>query len=299
MRRFEFWDMKAANLSVDGAAAGRVALLNPAAGTQMGLPRVVSGRWPKGDGEIAVSRMAAAFNPLLQRAFDQQKPVLISVEGASTPARVVGILDEWGPGAWASASTFVRIALPTDRSRELRAIVAPNKAASAVPLIEQAVLSSASFPLSATTTQDRRTVMVNHFFSFYQFLLVAGLSAVVVGGIALSASIGSNVLNRVREIGVLKALGADSTALFRLVLVQALATTLVSVVLAIILSWPLSSLMVRLLQDRGLHMELPLVISWEALLGLTVGAVLLGILAAIAPAIRIKSLAIREAITAE
>ena len=46
-------------------------------------------------------------------------------------------------------------------------------------------------------------------------------------------------------------------------------------------------------------MDLPLVISWEALLGLTGGAVLLGILAAIAPAIRIKSLAIREAITAE
>ena len=299
MRRFEFWDMKAANMSVGGAAAGRLAFFNSPPGTQMGLPRLVSGRWPKSDGEIAVSQMAAAYNPLLQIAFDQKKPVLLSVEGASTPARIVGILDEWGPGAWASASTFARIALPTDRSRELRAIVAPDKAASAVPLIEQAVLSSASFPLSATTTEDRRTVMVNHFFSFYQFLLVAGLSAVVVGGIALSASIGSNVLNRVREIGVLKALGADSAALFRLVLVQALATTLVSLVLAIILSWPLSALMVRLLQTQALHMNLPLVISWEALLGLTVGALLLGILAAIAPAMRIKSLAIREAITAE
>jgi putative ABC transport system permease protein len=299
VRRYELWDRKLVSFSVDGASAGRLPLMNPPGGTQMGIPKLMAGRWPKGDGEIAVSQMAAAFNPPLQAAFDRKAPVLITVDGASTTARIVGLTDEWGPGAWTSPATFAAIARPEDRARELRAIVDPAKLAVAAPQIDAAIIAAGSFPLSGSTRDDRRTVMVNHFFSFYQFLLVAGLGAVIVGGIALSATIGSSVLDRVREIGVLKALGAQSQSLFRLVLVQALTTSLVSLLAAILLSWPLSLLMVRLLEDFGLHMDLPLKISWPALLALAGGSVVLAVAAAIAPAIRVKAIAIREAITAE
>jgi len=81
--------------------------------------------------------------------------------------------------------------------------------------------------------------MSNHFLNFLQFLLVACVTAALVGGVALSAAIGSNVLERTREIGVLRTLGATTGTTFRLVLGQSLSLTLLCLALAIAGSFPL------------------------------------------------------------
>lgn len=299
VRRYELWDRKAVNLDVDGQTVVRLPILSPSPATRMGLPRLVAGKWPAGEGEIAISQMAAAFNPLLRQAFDQKSSIQLSFDGGKTQARIVGLTDEWGPGAWTSKATFDAIATPRDRARDLRIIVEPGRVAAVQQQLDAAITAANSFPTLASSKDDRRTVMVNHFYSFYQFLLIAGLGAAFIGGIALSASIGSSVLERVREIGIIKTLGADSAALFRLVLVQAAATTTVSLVLAALLAWPLSLLLTKLIKDFALHMNLELVISTTALGLLTAGSIIMAVMAAVAPAIRIKSMTVREAITAE
>jgi putative ABC transport system permease protein len=302
MGRYELWDRKIVSLSARGQMGqfgGQVALYSPPIDTRMGLPALAAGRWPAQPGEIAVSKLSASYNSGLKTAFETGENVVIAVDGKSTTAKIVGLADEWGMSVWASPATFSAVASPNDRSRELRALVDPGRAQAAVAEIERAVIAAGSFPLASTTRDGRREVMVNHFFSFYQFLLVAALSASLVGGAALSANIGSNVLSRTREIGVLRALGADSGALFRLVLVQALAVCLASCALAAALSLPLSGLLNRAIEETALHMLLPLKISWEALAGMTAGACLLATIAAVAPAIRIQRLAIREAIAYE
>jgi putative ABC transport system permease protein len=224
---------------------------------------------------------------------------MTTTEGATTTARIVGLVDEFGMSVWTSPATFDRLATPNDRGRELRAIVDPALAAPALATAEQAIIASGNFPIASSTREGRRDGMVNHFFSFYQFLLVASLTAGIVGGAALSANIGANVLGRTREIGVLRALGTGSRTLFRLVLVQAFAVTLFSLLLAIVIGLPLSAFIVDQMEERALHMYMPLVISWPALAGLTAGALVLAALAAVAPAIRVRRLAIREAISVE
>ncbi len=73
-------------------------------------------------------------------------------------------------------------------------------------------------------------------------LIMAGLTA-LVGSIGLAGTMSLNVLERTREIGVMRAVGATNPILMKLVMVEGLIIGMVSWVLAVLLAFPLSKLM--------------------------------------------------------
>jgi len=70
------------------------------------------------------------------------------------------------------------------------------------------------------------------------FLLVMAILTAVVGSMGLTGTMGMNVLERTREIGIMRAIGADDRAVMRTVIVEGIVIGSISFAMAIVLSVP-------------------------------------------------------------
>ncbi|MCK7505761.1 MAG: ABC transporter permease [Desulfobacterales bacterium] len=70
------------------------------------------------------------------------------------------------------------------------------------------------------------------------FLLIMAILTAIVGSMGLTGTMGMNVLERTREIGIMRAIGADDRAVMRTVIAEGVVIGMISFGLAIILSIP-------------------------------------------------------------
>jgi len=73
-------------------------------------------------------------------------------------------------------------------------------------------------------------------------LIMSGLTA-AVGGVGLTGTMGMNVMERTREIGVMRAIGATDKQVMKQVIIEGGFIGLLSWILAVLLAFPISSLM--------------------------------------------------------
>jgi len=71
---------------------------------------------------------------------------------------------------------------------------------------------------------------------------MSGLTA-LVGSISLTGTMGMNVMERTREIGVMRAIGATDRQVMKLVLTEGLIIGLISWFIGVLLAFPISYLM--------------------------------------------------------
>jgi putative ABC transport system permease protein len=90
-----------------------------------------------------------------------------------------------------------------------------------------------------------RRVLEDHLLMVASFLMVMAQLVLVVGGLAVASTMSLAVLERRREIGVLRAIGASHGKIHALIQIEGLTIAVLSWVLAIPLSLPLSLLLGR------------------------------------------------------
>jgi putative ABC transport system permease protein len=132
----------------------------------------------------------------------------------------------------------------------------------------------------------------------YNMLIMAGLIA-VVGGLGLTSTMSLNVMERTREIGVMRAIGAVDGDIQKIVIVEGLVIGLLSWVLGVVLSIPITYVL-----DYGVGVSIfqsPLsaVFSWTGSFVWLFGISLIAALASAFPAWRASRLAVRETLVYE
>jgi putative ABC transport system permease protein len=153
--------------------------------------------------------------------------------------------------------------------------------------------------VSSTSKAERRYAFDQHMLMVYAFLIAMAAILAGVGGLGLMTTISLNVLERRRELGVLRAIGATPRAVFSVVAVEALAVALLGFLLAALLAWPVTLAVGELLIRRLFRM--PPALAFEPL-GLVLWLLLslaLGALASLAPAWHASRREVREAISYE
>jgi putative ABC transport system permease protein len=131
------------------------------------------------------------------------------------------------------------------------------------------------------------------------FLLIMALLTATVGSIGLTGTMGMNVLERTREIGVMRAIGAVDLAIIKLVVVEGMLIGLISWVLAVILSFPISYLLLSIISKAMINSPMPLDFT---LLGIAIWlfvVVGLSVIASMLPARSAARLTIREVLAYE
>ncbi len=130
-------------------------------------------------------------------------------------------------------------------------------------------------------------------------LLMMALLTAVVGSIGLTGTMGMNVLERTREIGIMRAIGAVDLAIVKSVLIEGAFIGLISWAVAVPLSFPISYLLLRIISDSMAGTQIPLAFTPQGMV-LWLGVVLgLTVLASILPARNAARLTIREVLAYE
>src|SRR5258708_38698311 len=152
---------------------------------------------------------------------------------------------------------------------------------------------------SMDTTAEKKESSAAQLDSIIVLLLSMMILVALVGGLGLAITMSLNVLERTREIGILRSLGAQSGVVRRMVIVEAVIIGLASWMAAIPLSIPLAVFLGNALGLSLLARPLDYIFSVPALL-LWLGLVIaLAVIASALPAQNAARLTIRDAISYE
>jgi putative ABC transport system permease protein len=215
-------------------------------GTSMLKPEVVEGRGlQSGDrNAIVVNGTLADKEPALKVG----EEVVLRMGHRGLPWRVVGRVREpfSPPGAYVPKSTIDELGGHDDATNSVR-IALEAKDPEAVAAFRERLdprLEGEGVRLASSSTKgDGRYAFDQHMLMIYVFLIVMSAILAGVGGLGLMTTMSLNVLERRREMGVLRAIGATPSMVFLLVVAEGAFVGLSSWALAAILAWPVSKVL--------------------------------------------------------
>jgi putative ABC transport system permease protein len=153
--------------------------------------------------------------------------------------------------------------------------------------------------LNSLSSADRRIGFDEHMRMIYVFLIVMSSVLAAVGGLGLMTTMSLNVLERRREMGVLRAIGAAPRMVWLIVVTEAVATATLSWALAALVAWPFSRTLANLLVRGLFRTSLDFVFEPSGLLVWLSVCVLLAAVASLLPAWHASRCPVREAIAYE
>ncbi len=131
------------------------------------------------------------------------------------------------------------------------------------------------------------------------FLMMMAILTAVVGSIGLMGTMGMNVLERTREIGVMRAIGAVDGQIIKTVVIEGLMIGLISFVAAVVLSFPISFVLLRTISTAMMGTVMPLEVTTLGF-AIWLGVVIfLSVVASMWPARSAARLTIREVLAYE
>jgi putative ABC transport system permease protein len=131
------------------------------------------------------------------------------------------------------------------------------------------------------------------------FLLIMALLTALVGSIGLMGTMSINVLERTREIGVMRTIGAMDHVIMQSVIVEGLVIGLITWALAIGLSFPISSLLLKIVGQAMMGSVLRLSFTPLGILIWLGVVIVLSVIASIMPARSAARLTINEVLAYE
>lgn len=232
-------------VSGDGTLGDAFPIAGPPVPTALLDTRLVEGRWF----EAAETRVLVVSRSLVKAEprFRVGATVPVAVGAETAPWRVVGIV-EAGLAATAYAPRAALIAGPAGPAATLMVATDLKEFAAQIDLIQRIRSELGNHGIAVATSQrlaENRRVLEDHLVMVADFLAVMGWVMIAVGGMGLASTMSLAVLERTREIGVLKAIGAPHGAIARLVETEGVVVGVASWLLAIPLSIPMSVILAK------------------------------------------------------
>jgi len=150
--------------------------------------------------------------------------------------------------------------------------------------------------LGTVTKAESRFAFDQHMVMIYVFLIVMSCILAGVGGLGLMTTMSLNVLERRREMGVLRAIGASPSAVWLIVAAEGAVIGVSSWALAALVAWPVSKLLGDSLVMAMFKNGLDFVFEPRGILIWLAVSLLLSLLASFIPAWHAARRPVREAI---
>lgn len=250
--------------------------------------RVVAGRWlARGETRAAVLNQGAVAHVDAETVLGQT--IELVVEGRRSTWTVVGVVQE--------VASPAQIYVPIDAFQD-RIGAAPNLLRIGGGATTAAVgreLGDARIA-RILPLQLLYNAMGEHVGVLVQSLLGLAVLMAVVGALALGSTMSTSVVERTRELGILRAVGARPSQVRWMVLIEGWLVSTASLPLAVLLAIPLSALIGRVVGDLAFQIPLPLALSWTSIAAWCVGVLGVATLASLLPARTANRRTIRESV---
>ena len=235
----------------DGKVVDNMNILAPPANSQLIEPILISGRWiqPEDVRKVAVSEAILSEYPDLQPG----DSLLLRVDGQDQVWEVIGIfrfVGNQGVFAYAPYEYISQQSNLANRSYSYRIVTERHdrdyQSAMAETLDE--FFRARGFEVRQAqpglamldTASESLDILVT-------FLLIMALLTATVGSMGLAGTMGMNVLERTREIGIMRSVGAGNRIIMITVIIEGMVIGLISWVLGAIVAFPISVLLSNIL----------------------------------------------------
>ena len=278
---------------------GSLAVMAPPPETRLVRLPVKAGRWlVRGDTDAVVLNHGALAQAPWLRIGDE---VLLSLDGRPTTWRLVGVVEEIGAAgvAYVADDAFARVTGTQGRARMLRVATragSPEARVTAIRALERVLGEAGARVGSVTPLSELRTAVGDHIAILIRALTALAAILGIVGSLGLASTMGISVVERTRELGVMRTLGATPGRIVRALVGEGTVIGLVSWALAFGLSLPLTVLVDTVIGNLGFLAPLPFVVSAAAAWGSLLLVALVASAATLLPARRASTLSIREAL---
>jgi putative ABC transport system permease protein len=242
----------------DGSLGGKqLGLIAPLLNTELSpKPSVVEGRWLRPDDQNAI---VMSIGLLRKQGINASlgDEILLDIYGQRTSWRLVGITQEFlASAAYVPFNYFSR--------------TTAHKTSTVVKVTDPALIDKVSRDLEIQLgragfdvytmwkTGDARKVMVDHMALITGILMVMAALFVIVGSLGLASTMSLNVLDRTRELGVMRAIGASTLDVMQVIIAEGAFIGVMSWMLAVILSIPFTILMGKVIE---IFLESPMTLA--------------------------------------
>lgn len=299
----EVWIMQSGTLELGGDRQEALAFLALPANSTLFQPTITAGRWLRADdGNALVLNQKVAQDEGLR--VGDRVVVNLGPHRDST-WEIIGLLLDTSNDqhtAVVPLEAFGRALQQPDRGNTLIVATAERTAVAQAAMAERlrAMFEGNAIKVSGTNTSSAVRQQTRNRFNIITYLLLAmTLLAGGIGSLGLMGTMSINVLERSKEIGVLRALGASSRDLIGIFVAEGIIIGLLSAVIAIPLSYPGAQLFSDQLGNRLFQMPLNFRYSLNGLFIWLAALVCLSALASLLPALRAARLSVRATLAYE
>lgn len=304
VERVEVWTSTQADLTFEGRdRTDSVSILAPPADSSLVDPTLLEGRWllPGDENALVVNEAFWSEYPDLSTG----DVLRLDIAGKKDDWTVVGVFQYTGVDnliAYANYDYLARDLGQAHHASVYRIVTADHSLESQtyVSSLLQRRFNALGYRISSIESGAAFASSITQVLHILIIVLLAmALLTALVGSIGLAGTMSMNVLERTREIGVLRAIGAHNQIISKLVIVEGLIIGLLSYLLGFALSFPITSLLSNVISQSIFNSPAQFVMAAQGL-GIWLGLVLLlSTGASLLPARNATQLTIREVLAYE
>jgi putative ABC transport system permease protein len=299
----ESWMIRSARrVRPDGLEGNTFFVVGPPPATSLMQPIVLEGRWllPPDENAIVINTDVQRQEPGV-RVGDE---MVVKFGLRETRWRVVGLVRGIfsGPIAYASYPYLAEVVRDAGQGERVLVVTEQHDAAytAEVARMLEDEFRNLGMRISAVQTlPDLRRAIVSNMNVLVVFLLIMAVLLAVVGGLGLAGTMSINVLERTREIGVLRAVGAADRAVILIVLVEGVLIGTLSWLVGAILGYPFGAALSKAIGQTMFNAPLTFRYSLGGVVLWLVLVVLLAAVASIVPAWNASRLTVRDVLAYE
>jgi len=234
----------------DGSEGETVNFMAAPNGSKLIEPMMIAGRWldPRDENAIVLADQFQRLYPNLKVGDTLQ----LMINGKKRDFVVVGFCQIAGKlgGLIAYGNLDYFNSLPGQKQNQamIYRVVAKEKMTAAqqkdLSTVVQDLLEKNKYQIGSISTGSRINQMSSDGFNILTtVLLVLAILIALVGSIGLTGTMSMNIMDRTREIGIMRSIGASDSVLFRMVLIEGLLIGWISWGIGALLSFPISILL--------------------------------------------------------
>ncbi len=288
-------------IRADGSESEPIYVTALPADTEMLQPVVVAGRWLEPGDENALVINNALWNAEHLNVGDE---IILEIEDRETLWHVVGIAQTVTPVPYAYANYpyFAQVTRDVGMASSIQVTTSEKNTEyqeEVAGALETHFESVGIRTAGRFTTSMQRAQSAVLFNIIVTLLMIMAMLMAFVGGLGLMGTMSLNVLERTREIGVMRAVGASDGAVLQIFLVEGIFIGVISWALALVLGLPIGRLLSNAVGMQFFSVPLSYTFSVRGGLIWLALVVALSAVATYLPAQRAVALSVREVLAYE
>jgi putative ABC transport system permease protein len=287
----------------DGTTADNITILAPPVNSKLVEPILSAGRWLQ-PGDVKAITIAEG----ILSKFPDLKPgetLRLKVNDKEDDWLVVGIfkfVNQQGTIAYSTYEYVSSLTHVTNHAFTYRIVTDRHDPSYQQKMAAEidAFFRARGFHVSGTRTGESTLKTASDSLDILvTFLLIMALLTALVGSIGLTGTMGMNVLERTREIGVMRSIGAVDREIMRTVIVEGMLIGGISWMLGALLSFPITLLLSYIISSAIFHSQIAVHFTLTGFLIWLLVVLVLSAVASVLPARNAARLTIREVLAYE